>query len=96
MPYCGVGILGYDRVGNRLNAMWADTFGGLIKTTGYYDAARRVHTLVGEAQDAMSPQPRRVKQVSRALDENRHVFEIYELDADGAERLVIEMFYERL
>lgn len=95
MPYSGVGILGYDRVGNRLNALWVDSFGALIKTSGHYDSEKRVHSLVGEAQDAMSEQPRRVKQVSRVLEGDRHVFEIYELSPAGDERLVIELFYER-
>jgi hypothetical protein len=96
MQFEGIGTLGYDNYKNLYVYTWIDNGGTAILTAkGTCDPAGKVLTLYGEMDEpVLGIQGRMVKYVTRFIDQDKHVFEMYDL-LGGEERQMMEMTYTR-
>jgi len=95
-PYEGLGLLGYDNARNMYEGIWtstADTH--IISMKGGFDPSGKVLRMYGEMDEPMLDiVGRTVKYVTRIIDKDTHVFEVYDLHA-GDDYKVFEITYIR-
>jgi hypothetical protein len=96
VPYEGMGLIGYDNYRKMYVGNWAHTMGtDMLIMRGAFDPAGKVLTFYGEMDEPMlGIVGRMVKYAFRVLDEDRYVFEVYDLHA-GPEYKVSEITYTR-
>lgn len=95
-PFDGIGISGYDNYRNVFVGCWVDSFNThILSMTGVASPNGKVITSYGEMDEpVLNMTGRTVKYVTRIVDDNHRVFEIYDLAA-GDDYKVIEIHYER-
>lgn len=95
-PFQGMGLTGYDNVLKKYESVWIDNAGtGIMHSEGTPDASGNVVNWTGEESDPMTGKPTKVRMVTRFLDDNHHVFEMYIKDPAGKEYKSMEISYER-
>lgn len=93
----GLGLTGYDTNRNMYVGMWADNVNSYLLTMkGTVDhKTGKVFTMYGEMDEPMLKVfGRWVKYVTRIVDNDKHVFEIYDLHA-AEDYKVLEITYTR-
>ncbi len=92
----GLGILAYDKVKKKYVSVWADNFGtGFMISEGTCDASGKVITYRGEYADPMSGQTKRQKSILRIINNDKHVFVMYDTTPDGKEFKSLEITFTR-
>ncbi len=92
----GIGILGYDNIKKKHFSAWIDNMGTMIMTSeGSCDASGKVVTLYGQHPDPVDGTTKKQKSVHRIINNDKHVFEIYDRTADGKEFKSLEVTYTR-
>ena len=96
VPFEGFGMTGYDNYKNMYMSTWADSLNTyLLTSSGAADPSGKVFTMYGQMDEAMlDVHGRYVKTVHRIINDNKSVFEIYDLHA-GPDYKVIEITYTR-
>lgn len=96
MPFEGLGVTGYDNFKKIYVGTWADDMGTqLLTMRGSYDPAKKTLAMYGEMDEpAMDVYGRMFKGVTRVVDEDTHVFEMYDLYV-GENFKVMEITYKR-
>ena len=96
MPFEGLGITGYDNFKKVYVGTWADDMGTqLLTMRGNYDPAKKTLAMYGEMDEpAMDVYGRMFKGVTRVIDKDNHVFEMYDLHV-GENFKVMEIAYKR-
>ena len=96
MPTEGMGITGYDNFRNRFEGVWIDGMATTMLTfSGQLDPSGKVLTLYGEMDEpGLKMVGRMVKYVTRVIDGDKFVFEIYDLAA-GPDHKVFDITYTR-
>lgn len=96
MPFEGMGIFGYDNYRNVYTGSWTDSMGTQMLTyQGACDRSGKVFTHYGEMDEPMLKIiGRMVKYVTRIIDNDKHVFEMYDLHV-GDDYKVMEITYTR-
>jgi hypothetical protein len=96
MPFEGIGYTGYDNFKKHFVGTWMDAMGTMMMTsTGRADATGKVLTFTSTMDDVVSGKSMTVREVSRVVDANRHVFEMYGPDKTGKEFKTMEIVYTR-
>jgi hypothetical protein len=96
MPFSGMGITGYDNVLQKYVSSWIDNMGtGIMTSEGTASAAGDVINWTGWASEPMSGKKAKYRMVTRFVDDNKHVFEMYGTMAGGKESKMMEITYER-
>ncbi len=96
MPFEGLGYTGYDNFKKQYVGSWMDTMGTMMMTmTGSADASGKVITATSTMDDVMSGKKITVRQVTRIVDANKHVFEMFGPDPTGNEFKMMEAVYTR-
>lgn len=81
MPFTGVSLWGYNNVTGEYESVWIDSMStGMFVSTGSCDAEGRTFTMNGSYKDAFTGQMRNSRFVTRIENEDKHVFEMYEVD----------------
>jgi len=97
-PYAfeGMGIFGYDNFRNVYNGSWADNMGTqLLVYKGACDPSGKVFTYYGEMDEpGLNVVGRLVKYVMRVVDQDKQVFEMYDLHV-SEDYKVMEITYTR-
>lgn len=94
-PYEGMGLTGYDNGKKEFVSMWVDTLAtGIMMQKGSLDAAGKVLTMNGTYEDPLSGQSTAYRMVTRVVDKNTHIFEMYS-KRDGKEIKEMEITYTR-
>jgi hypothetical protein len=95
-PFTGMGLTGYDNFKKEYTMMWIDDSGTAMYTAeGTADATGKTITFKGTSDDPMTGKKNQpVKYVSRIIDDNTQLFEIYGYQ-DGKEMKMMEMTYTR-
>lgn len=95
-PHEGMGLTGYDNYRNMYVASWcSNTATHMLTMTGTRDPSG-TFTYFGEMDEpGMKVTGRMVKYVTRIINENKYVFEIYDLHA-GDDYKVVEVTYSRM
>lgn len=96
VPYEGIGLTGYDNFKNLYVGTWASNMGTEILTmSGGRDPSGKLFTSYGTMDEAMlDVHSRMIKYVTRIINDDKHVFEIYDLHA-GSDYKVMEITYTR-
>jgi hypothetical protein len=96
MPFHGMGLTGYDLYKKQYNWVWMDEMSTMIVySSGKADSTGKVFTFGGNYDDIMTGQPKTFKAVMRIVDDNKHVFEMYDVQPDGKEVKNFEVDYTR-
>jgi hypothetical protein len=94
-PFEGFGVTGYDLLKKEYVSTWSDTMGtAILIARGKADATGKVLTLVASYEDPVTGQKKTMKEITRILDPNKNVFEIWE-DNAGKEVKTMEVTYTR-
>jgi len=74
----GIFIMGYDNATQEFTATWIDNIGtGTAVARGRYDESTNSITLNGTMVDPMSKQEMKFREVSKFLDNDHHLLEMY-------------------
>ncbi|MCK4660971.1 MAG: DUF1579 domain-containing protein [Phycisphaerae bacterium] len=96
LPFQGLAIYGYDAFEQKYTSVWVDTTSTSITTNlGTCRDDCKVITFVGQHGDPWTGIKKRSRGVTRLIDENQHVLELYEPGSDGKEFKVLEIVYTR-
>lgn len=95
-PYEGVGLMGFDNYKKLYVGAWASNMGTeLLTYTGAPDPTGKSMTMYGPMDEpTLDMHARMVKYVTKIIDTDKRVFEIYDLAA-GDKYKVIEVTYTR-
>ncbi|MCI0365795.1 MAG: DUF1579 domain-containing protein [Phycisphaerales bacterium] len=94
-PFIGIGYTGYDNIQKKYIGSWIDTMmTGMLTHTGTADATGKVLTMTGSFQ---KPTGETIKDrnVTRIIDNNKHIFELHHTEPGKEEVKVGEITYTR-
>jgi hypothetical protein len=92
-PFKGIGISGYDNHIKKYVSTWIDSMSTSIF---YFEGEADGKTIIEEcSHDDPVKGPMTWRSVTRILDENTHVFEMYGAQAGGKEEKMLEITYTR-
>ncbi len=95
IPFEGHGIDGYDQDRKRYVSVWVDSITSAIMTfEGTYDESSQSLTMVGQGKGA-DGQPVKYKSKSRTVDQDHNVFEMFQVDPNGKDNLMMTIEYTR-
>ena len=78
MPMLGLSIIGYDNFNKEFFTLWIDNMGtGMFTTRGTLDKTGKIRTETGLWDDIMSGGKNKVKIITRTIDEDKFIFEMY-------------------
>jgi hypothetical protein len=96
MKFSGFGTFGYDPVEKKYVGTWIDSMTPFLTTIkADYDPATKTMTGTGTGRDVATGKETTSKHVTRYLDDNNHVFEMYAPGPDGKEFKLMEVSYKR-
>jgi hypothetical protein len=96
MKFDGLGFTGYDNYKKKYVGTWMDTMGTMMMTMeGTADPTGKLFTMTSTIDDVMTGKPVKVRSVTRVVDENRHVMEMFGPDPTGKEFKSLEIVYTR-
>jgi len=95
-PFEGLGFVGYDNYKKKYVAMWIDTMSTMMFTMeGRYSQSEKVFTFTGEYDDAMTGKKKKSRSVTRFIDNDKYVEEMFMDGPDGKEFKMMEITYWR-
>ncbi len=96
MKFQGLGYTGYDNYKKKYVGSWMDTMGTMMMhSIGTVDASGKVFTATSTIDDIMTGKPMKVREVTRIVDNNKHVMEMFGPDPSGKEFKMMEIVYTR-
>jgi hypothetical protein len=96
MEFQGLGYTGYDNYKKKYIGSWMDTMGTMMMTMiGTVDASGKVFTATSTIDDVVTGKPMKVRSVTRIVDNNKHVFEMFGPDPSGKEFKMMELVYTK-
>ena len=96
MSYEGISITGYDNFKKEYITLWIDNAGtGFYLTSGNLDKASKTRIETGLWDDIMTGGKSKVKCLTKVIDENKYMFEMYSPDPTGKEFMSGEIVYTR-
>ena len=91
----GIGITGYDNHTKQFQMIWMDTMGtGIYFLKGEGTPNGKAITLEASYDDPVRG-PVKWRNVIKIIDSNRQEFQMYSMDKNGKEELVVETVYMR-
>ena len=82
MPFEGMGTMAYDNVKKVFVSTWVDNMGsGIMHLEGIWDDAGKTLTMKGKMSDPISCGEVDVKEITKVIDDNNHVMEMYTTQA---------------
>ena len=95
-PFEGRGVTGFDNVKKEYTATWMDNMAtGIMTSSGTYDPATKILTEKGSFSCPIKNGPMAYRGVLKIIDDNKHVYEMYNTDKDGKEVKAMELTYTR-
>ncbi len=95
MPFTGIGMTGYDNQKKKYVGTWTDTWSTHLQTmTGDMDASGAL-TMTSTVFDPMVGKEKKVRSVTRFVDDKTHTFETFEPGPDGKEIRTMEITFVR-
>lgn len=97
MPFEGLGIDAYDNKLGEFISVWIDNMGtGLIQMKGKFDESTKTLSFKGTGVDPMTGKEMPYRSVTKIIDADHHLFEMYGSAPDGSEYKMFEMTYTRI
>jgi len=95
-PFEGLGFMGYDALRKQYTSVWIDNMTtSTAMSTGSCDDSGKVLTMIGEGIDPMTGQTKEEKAVHKIINNDKHMFEMYNTGPDGKEFVSLEVVYTR-
>jgi hypothetical protein len=96
-PFNGVGFIGYDNFKKQYITVWIDSIGTSVFTSlGSPDASGNVITYIGEMDEPVTGEKnKKIRSVERIVDNDRHIFEMYDNIPGVGEVKTMEITYTR-
>ena len=96
MKFQGLGYTGYDNFRKKYVGTWMDTMGTTFMVmTGTADPSGKVLTATSTMDDVVTGKPMKLRTVTRIVDANKHVMEMYGPDRSAKEFKMMELVYTR-
>ena len=96
LPFQGLAIYGYDSFEGKYTSVWVDTMNTAITTSvGTCQEPCQVVDFVGRHGDPWTGTKRPSRGVTRFVNDNEHVLELYEPGSDGKEFKILQIVYTR-
>jgi hypothetical protein len=94
-PFTGIGVTGYDNHTKKYVSTWMDSMGtGIYFMEGTASADGKTITQKGRYDDPTEG-PMELRGVTKIVDDNTEVFEMYGTGKDGKEMKMMEITYTR-
>lgn len=91
----GIGVTGYDNHTKKYASTWMDSMGtGIYFMEGPAGADSKTMTMEGSYDDPMEG-PMKLRAVTKIVDNNTEIFEMYGTDKSGKEMKMMEITYAR-
>jgi len=95
-PFEGLSITGYDNAKKEYVSLWIDTMGtGFMLSTGKCDQDGKVFTANAEMFDPVTNKIAKSKGITKIIDKDKHVDEMFMIGPDGKEVKTMEITYTR-
>jgi len=96
-PMSGIGYTGYDNFKKKYVGFWVDNMGtGITTMEGTMDKDGKTITTWGKMDEPTTGEKdKKVKYVTRIIDADKHVFEIYDLSTWGDKKPIMQITYTR-
>lgn len=92
----GLGLVGFDRVTDKLQSVWIDNTGtAMLVTSGTCDTKAKVLTSYGSFKDPMKGEMQKIKSVTQMNGPDEIKDEMFLIMPDGKEVKNMEMIYKR-
>ncbi len=94
-PFTGIGVIGYDNYTKKYVSTWMDSMGtGIFFMGGTASAGGKTITQKGSHNDPIEG-PMKLRGVTKIVDNNTKVFEMYGTGKKGKEMKMMEITYTR-
>lgn len=94
-PFTGIGVIGYDNHTKKYVSTWMDSMGtAIFFFEGTASADGKTITQETRYDDPIRG-PMKCRSVTKIVDDNTHVFEMYGTDKSGKEEKMMEITYTR-
>jgi hypothetical protein len=94
-PFNGMGVTGYDNHTKKYQATWMDSMGtGIYFFEGSAGDDGKTITMESHYDDPMAG-PMKLRAVTKIIDPNTEIFEMYGTDKSGQEMKMLEIRYSR-
>lgn len=95
-PFQGMGTIGYDNVKQEYISTWIDSMStGMMSSQGRFDPSTKSLEMSGKYTCPMLGREMQNRNVTRILNNNMHIFEMYDHTPDGKEFKSLEITYKR-
>jgi len=96
-PFNGIGYTGYDNFNKKYTSFWIDNMSTAMSTMdGSIDKEGATFTMWGKMDEPMTGERgKKVKYVTRIIDADKHVFEVYDVTAYGDKKPTMQITYTR-
>ncbi|GAA4469285.1 hypothetical protein GCM10023093_28430 [Nemorincola caseinilytica] len=92
----GIGYVAYDNAKKMFVNTWIDNMGtGILYLEGAYDANSNSTEMVGKCMDPATCRQKGMRQITKNLDENTQVMEMYETPENGREYKTMEIRFAK-
>jgi hypothetical protein len=93
--FSGIGVTGYDNHTNKYVSTWMDSMGtAILLFEGTASKDGRTFTQEARYDDPIKG-PMKWRSVTKIVDENTHVFEMFGIDKKGKKEKMMEIIYTR-
>jgi hypothetical protein len=96
-PFSGVGFTGYDNFNKKYVGFWIDNMStGMATMNGSVDKSGSAFTMWGTMDEPMTGEKaKKMKYVTRVIDNDKHVFEVYDVKTYGDKKPTMQITYTR-
>jgi len=95
-PFHGMGLTGHDNYKKQYISYWFDEMSTCgMMSTGTADATRKVINFTGSWDDMATGKVKNFKAITRIINNDQHVYEMYDFGEDGKEWKSFEVSYTR-
>lgn len=95
-PYHGMGLLGYDNAKGSYVSTWIDNANtGIMTGEGDFNTAKNELDMTSSGYCPVTEGTKETRMVTRIINKNKHILEMYDLDPEGNEMKVMEITYTR-
>jgi len=96
-PFAGTGFTGYDNFNKKYVGFWIDNMStGMSTMEGSLSKDRKTLTMWGKMDEPMTGEKnKKVKYVTKLVDDNKQVFEVYDVQAYGEKKPTMQITYTR-
>lgn len=95
-PFEGLSITGYDNAKKEYVSVWVDTsMSGFMYSTGLCEQDGKVFKMNAEMFDPVTKKIQKSKGITKIIDKDKHVDEMFMIGPDGKEFKIMEITYTR-